>query len=42
MDIQDEQDKKIEMLLRWKRTGSMIGCLFEVIHDNSGGFWNSC
>ena len=42
MDAQDEQDKKNEALLRGKRTGSLIGCSFEVIRDDSGGFWNAC
>ena len=42
MDIQDGQDKQNEKLLRGKRTRSMIGCSFEVIHDHGNGFWNPC
>ena len=42
MDIQDGQDKQNETLLRGKRTGSMIGCSFEVIHGHGNGFWNPC
>ena len=36
MDRQDKQDKK---LLQGKLTGSMIGCVFEVIHEPGSGFW---
>ena len=42
MDIQDEQDKKNETLLRGKRIPSMIACSFEVIHGQGNGFWNPC
>ena len=42
MDIQDGQDKQNEKQLRGKRTGSMIGCSFEVIHDHGNGFCNPC
>ncbi len=42
MDRQDEQDKRNETLLRGKWTGSLIGCSFEVIRDDSGGFRNPC
>lgn len=42
MDIQDGQDKQNEKLSRGKRTRSMIGCSFEVIHGHETGFWNPC
>ena len=42
MDTQDEQDKEDETLLHRKRTRSMIGCSFEVIHDHGNRFCNPC
>ena len=42
IDAQDAQDNKNGTLLRGKRTGSMIGCSFEVIHYDSGEFRNPC
>ena len=39
IDRQDRQDKQDEKLLQGKLTGSMIGCVFEVIHERGSGFW---
>ena len=33
-----EQERQDEKLLQGKRTGSMIGCVFEVIHELGSGF----
>ena len=41
IDRQDRQDKQDEKLLQGKLTGSMIGCVFEVIHEPGSGFWES-
>ena len=41
MDTQDRQDKQDETLLHRKLTRSMIGCVFEVIHERGSGFWES-
>ena len=37
----DRQDKQDEKLLHRKQTGSMIGCVFEVIRERGNGFWES-
>ena len=44
MDTQDEQDEMEDetTLLHRKRTRSMIGCSFEVIHDHGNRFCNPC
>ena len=41
IDTQDRQDKQAEKLLHGKRTDSLIGCVFEVIHEPGSGFWES-
>ena len=41
MDTQDRQDKQDETLLHRKLTRSMIGCVFEVIHEPGSGFRES-
>ena len=41
MDTQDRQDKQYETLLHRKLTRSMIGCVFEVIHEPGSRFWES-
>ena len=41
IDRQDRQDKQDERRLQGKQTGSMIGCVFEVIHERGSGFWES-
>ena len=37
----DRQDKQDEKLLQGKLIGSMIGCVFEVIHEPGSGFLES-
>ena len=41
IDTQDRQDKQAEKLLHGKRTDSLIGCVFEVIHEPGSGCWES-